>query len=156
MISVASADEIAQLPLPEDAIVLEMHGAITNTNAADTALFDLAMLQGLPPVRLATTTAVTDGLRQFDGFLLRDLLELVGSTGAVVTATALNDYVIDIDVEDFYRFDVLVAYAMDGEPLLPSDKGPLWIVYPRDQHAELQDIRYDYRWVWQLARLDIR
>ena len=57
---------------------------------------------------------------------------------------------------DFERFDVLVATHMDGERLLPSDKGPLWIVYPRDAHTELQDIRYDYRWVWQLVELEVR
>lgn len=27
---------------------------------------------------------------------------------------------------------------------------------PRDDHAELQDLRYDYRWVWQLDHLEIR
>jgi hypothetical protein len=95
-------------------------------------------------------------VRKFDGFLMRDLLKLVGAEGATVSASALNDYVIEFAAEEFERFDVLVAYEMDGEPLLPSDKGPLWIVYPRDQHPELQDIRYDYRWVWQLRRLDIR
>ena len=86
---------------------------------------------------------------------MRDLLALVGARSTTVTASALNDYVIDFAADEFERFDVLVAYEMDGEPLLPSDKGPLWIVYPRDQHAELQDIRYDYRWVWQLRRLDV-
>jgi hypothetical protein len=45
---------------------------------------------------------------------------------------------------------------MDGERLLPRDKGPIWIVYPRDDFPELTDIRYDYRWVWQLTRLEIR
>ena len=113
-------------------------------------------LKALPAARLETTTAVTDGVRQFDGFLMRDLLDFIGADGSTVTAIALNDYAIDIAVDEFSRFDILVAYEMDGEPLLPSDKGPLWIVYPRDQHAELQDIRYDYRWVWQLRWLDIR
>jgi len=31
----------------------------------------------------------------------------------------------------------------------------LWIIYPRSQHAELRDIRYDYRWVWQLVELRV-
>lgn len=120
------------------------------------ALFDMAMLRALPSAALETSTAVTDGVRRFDGFLMRDLLELVGATGSTVTASALNEYVIEFAADEFERFDVLVAYEMDGEALLPSDKGPLWIVYPRDQHAELQDIRYDYRWVWQLMRLDVK
>lgn len=146
----------ASLPAPASRVVLGVRGAIANTNMDDAALFDMEMLKALPSFRLQTTTAVTDGVRRFDGFLMRDLLERVGAQGSTVTATALNDYAIDIDIEEFARFDVLVAYEMDGKPLLPNDKGPLWIVYPRDRHAELQDIRYDYRWVWQLRRLDIK
>lgn len=146
----------ASLPSPAGRVVLDVHGAIANANADGAALFDMEMLKTLPPSRLETTTSVTDGVRRFEGFLMRDLLERVAAQGSIVTATALNDYVIDIDIDDFDRFDVLVAYEMDGAPLLPSDKGPLWIVYPRDQYAELQDIRYDYRWVWQLRRLNIK
>ena len=152
----ASAGEIGKLPPPSNEPVLEIHGAISIPNVEGVALFDMDMLKALPLAQLETTTAVTDGVRWFDGFLMRDLLELVGASGSIVTASALNDYAIDLDADEFYRFDVLVAYEMDGKPLLPSDKGPLWIVYPRDQHNELQDIRYDYRWVWQLTRLDIR
>ena len=143
------------LPAPEGQIILAVTGRITQTNLDESAVFDEAMLAVLPPAALETTTVVTDGVRRFDGFLMRDLLALVGAEGDMVTATALNDYVIDIPVADFERFDVLVATHMDGERLLPSDLGPLWIIYPRDDHAELQDIRYDYRWVWQLVRLDV-
>lgn len=144
------------LPAPEGHIILTVAGAIRNTNANDKALFDLAMLKALPHARLDTHTSVSDGVHRFDGFLMRDLLRRVQATGSTVSATALNDYVIDLPIEEFDQYDVVVAYEMDGAPLLPSDKGPLWIVYPRDQHAALQDIRYDYRWVWQLMRLDVR
>lgn len=153
--TVAQGHEPAGLPPLQGPPVLEVQGAITRGNSDGVARFDIEMLKALPPVRLETTTAVTDGVRQFDGFLMGDLLDLVGAQGSTVTARALNDYAIDIDIAEFARFGVIVAYQMDGKPLLPSDKGPLWIVYPRDQHAELRDIRYDYRWVWQLRWLDI-
>ena len=152
----AQIEAQARLPSPSQEIVLEVHGNIANRNVDDAALFDMDLLRTLPPVSLETTTAVTDGVARFDGVLMHDLLTLVGAEGKTVTATAFNDYVIDIPMQDFERFDVVLAYRMDGERLLPSDKGPLWIVYPRDQHDELQDIRYDYRWVWQLQRLDIQ
>ena len=143
------------LPVPDGEVILTIAGKIMQTNMDGKAVLDEATLSALPPSSLETTTVVTDGVKQFDGFLMRDLLDFVGAEGKSVTATALNEYAIDIPVEDFKRFDVLVATHMDGQRLLPSDKGPLWIVYPRDAHAELQDIRYDYRWVWQLVRLDI-
>jgi len=151
----AAHAETDAFPAPEGEIVLTITGQIARTNNDDSAIFDEAMLAALPSASFETSTVVTDGVRQFDGLLMRDLLTLVGADGETVSATALNDYIIDIPMEDFERFDVLVATHMDGQRLLPSDKGPFWIVYPRDDHTELQDMRYDYRWVWQLVRLKV-
>ena len=87
---------------------------------------------------------------------MRDILARAGAKGETVRATALNDYVMEIPVEDFHRFDVLAALYMDGVELSPRDKGPVWIVYPRDAYPELADIRYDVRWVWQLVTLHVQ
>jgi hypothetical protein len=154
--SVASAAWTGDLPEPKGDVVLRVTGNIEQVNAPDEARLDRRLIEALPQHKLETTTVVTDGVNVFEGFLVRDLLEALGAHGETVTATALNDYVIDIPYSDFERFDVLAAHSMDGERLTPQDKGPLWIVYPRDDHTELQDIRYDYRWVWQLVRLDIQ
>lgn len=153
--SMARPEERA-LPAPRGPVVLTITGAISRTTSDGEALFDETMLEALPPARLNTGTVVTDGVKHFEGVLMRDLFNHVGAEGRTVTATALNDYVIDIPMTDFRDFDVIMATHMDGERLLASDKGPLWIVYPRDDHRELQDIRYDYRWVWQLVRLDVK
>lgn len=154
-LSAARADE-GVLAAPAGEIILTITGNIARTNHDDMAVFDEEMLASLPTAVLETTTVVTDGVRRFDGFLVRDLLDRVGADGETVTAIALNDYVIDIPMADFERFEVIAATHMDGDRLLRSDKGPLWIVYPRDDHVELQDIRYDYRWVWQLIELDVK
>src|SRR5690606_20403779 len=92
------------LPAPQGATVLEVHGAIASANRDGAAVFDMAMLKALPVIELETSTAVTDGVRRFEGFLMRDLLALVGANGATVTATALNDYVMDFAGEEFERF----------------------------------------------------
>lgn len=144
------------LPKPEKSPLLTVSGEIALTNQGDEAHFDRELLELLPRHTLATSTVVTDGVNNFEGFLMRDLLEWVGAEGDTASALALNDYLIEIPMEDFNDYDVLVADTMDGNPLTPRDKGPLWIVYPRDEHPELQDIRYDYRWVWQLYHLEIQ
>ncbi|MEI4261318.1 molybdopterin-dependent oxidoreductase [Roseovarius sp. D0-M9] len=113
-------------------------------------------LLDLPQHQVATNTSVTDGTVEFEGFLMRDLLETYPAEGEVVVAAALNDYRIEIPISDFERFDVIGALSMDGAALSPRDKGPVWIVYPRDDHPELQDIRYDTRWVWQLTSLHVQ
>lgn len=117
---------------------------------------DQTALDALPIFTIETSTVVTDGVHSFSGFLMRDVLDLVGATGEHVSAIALNDYAVEIPITDFYDYDVIVATHMDGAPLTRADKGPLWIVYPRDDHPALQDIRYDYRWVWQLYQLDVQ
>lgn len=145
-----------QLPSPVSEVLLTITGAITSRNTENEAQLDLNLIRTLPPHSLRTSTAVTDGVKLFEGVLMRDLLHLVGARGTVVEALALNNYSVDIPVADFHQYDVLLATHMDGERLLPSGKGPFWIVYPRNNSRQLQDIRYDYRWVWQLHRLTVK
>lgn len=116
---------------------------------------------GLPQSRLQTSTAWTEGPQNFDGVLLRDVLATVGINGRYVgnrqiTVSALNDYSVDIPLLDAYKYDVLVAYRMNGKELNRRDKGPYWIVYPRDQHEELDDLRYAHRWAWQLKQIEVK
>jgi len=144
------------LPPPSGNVVLVIDGAINRSNDAGAAHLDIEMIGSLPAHSLSTTTAVTDGIRQFDGFLMRDVLRLVDAQGKMVRAQALNNYSVEIPIADFHDYDVLLATHMDGKKLLPSGKGPFWIVYPRDDWRQLQDIRYDYRWVWQLHRLTVK
>ncbi|WP_174803429.1 molybdopterin-dependent oxidoreductase [Martelella limonii] len=127
---------------------------LTIVTADGEKLYDRAALEALPQSRIRTHTSVTDGLQQFTGPLMRDLLADAGFQSAEVRALALNDYEVVIPLSDFERFDVIAALSMNGHDLTPRDKGPVWIVYPRDDDAVLQDIRYDYRWVWQLTRLE--
>ena len=144
------------LPEPEGTVLLRIAGDIGLTNQGNEAHFDRKMIKALPGQVLKTGTSVTEGVNRFEGVLMRDILAKVEANGETVVATALNDYVVEIPMEDFYHYDVIAALSMDGERLLPRDKGPIWIVYPRDDFQELQDIRYDYRWVWQLMHIEVR
>lgn len=155
----AAADTVPQsLDLPKEKVILTVGGLISQTNLNEQAQFDLAMIQALPATTIETSTVVTDGIKRFDGVLLRDLLSVLGVSDQAkhMDVISLNDYTVAIPLTDFYKYDVLLATHMDGQQLTPIDKGPTWIVYPRDQHRKLQDIRYDYRWVWQLKHLHIR
>jgi hypothetical protein len=118
-------------------------------------------LAKLPQHTLTTHTAWTSGSHEFAGVRLADLLKASGIEPKAkdyshVIASALNDYVIDIPFEDVAKYDVLVATSMDGRPLTVRDKGPYWLVYPRDQFEELRDPRFDNRWAWQLKELRMK
>lgn len=131
--------------------------------AADGQRFDLTdtTMADLPQHTLDTHTAWTEGLQHFDGVLLRDVLAKAGLNAdnvgdKMLEALALNDYQVDIPAQDAFKYDVLIARKVNGKELSRRDKGPFWIVYPRDQHPELSDLRYDHRWAWQLKQLKIK
>ena len=154
-----SVQAYAGLQSPSTEVVLIVSGAIEQTNVGLEAHFDMQMINDFPVHTMYTQTLVTDGVKRFDGVLMRDLFTALGVNEQQVTqviASALNDYAVTIPLADFYDYDVLIATRMDGVALQPTDKGPLWIVYPRDEWHKLKDIRYDYRWVWHLNRLHIR
>jgi len=151
-----SAWAAERLPSPDGQVLLVVSGAIEQTNAPGEARFDRAMLEAIGMATLKTSTVWTDGVKTFEGVPLRKVLERVGARGTTIVATALNDYSIELPLSDAVQHDPVLAMKMDGRVLLARDKGPLWIVYPRDSRPALQDPRYDQRWVWQLYRLHIR
>ncbi len=144
------------LPAPQSPPILVVSGAIAVTNEDGKAVFDLALLQSLPRASLVTETPWTNGEVHFDGVWMRDLLARLGAEGRSVTVTGIDEYRIDIPMRDFQDYDVLVAYAEDGRPLRPDDKGPLWIVYPFSADPGLKKDIYFSRCVWQLRGLTVQ
>lgn len=139
------------LPQPMGEVILTISGNIRQGNTPNGAEFDMAMLEGLGLTQLRTGTAWTSGPSLFEGVRARDVLALVGAEGAAVEAIAINDYATTIPMSDMQDYDVLLALKMDGQYLQTKDKGPIWVVYPRDQHSELQNSHHDKKWIWQLS-----
>jgi hypothetical protein len=144
------------LALPRDRVVLTVTGAIGLTNAPARAEFDLDMLERLGLGRLRTWTPWTEGDVEFQGVLARRLMEAIRANGTEVDALALNDYKQTIPLEDFDRYDVLLATRVNGELMQVRDKGPIWIVYPWSEHPELDDFATREKSVWQLSALHVR
>lgn len=145
-----------ELGAPAGPVLLTVTGKVENSNRDGAALFDEAMLSSLPRHGIETSTPWTDGTKLFEGVLLSNVLELVGIGEAqTLRLVALNEYEVDIPVSDAGAYGVLLATHMDGKPLSRRDKGPIWIVYPRDGFTELQDERYDAKWAWQLNRIEV-
>lgn len=145
----------ADLATPTGEQILTVDGAIANTNAKGSAQFDLDMLMAMPASSFETTTNWTDGKKTFTGVPLKALLESVGAEGATVTATALNNYSVEIPMDSITDDVPIVAYHIDGEPFSRRDKGPLWIVYPYDQSEEYRtDLVFGWS-IWQLSKLSV-
>lgn len=143
------------LAVPQGPVILSISGNIEVTNAADRADFDREMLIDIGIREIHTTTTWTEGVQVFEGTLLRDVLDRVGASGMQIVATALNDFKSTLPMDEVERYDVLLALKANGTEMQVSDKGPIWIVYPRDAHPELQDEKFNDRWVWQLRELRV-
>ena len=143
------------LATPTGPVLLTVSGNVEVTNSEDGADFDREMLYALGLTELVTTTAWTDGPQTFRGVPLQTVLDRIGATGTTITATALNDFVTQIPYEEATKYSILLATHMNGEEMSVRERGPLWIVYPRDEFPELQQPEFNDRWAWQLRALEI-
>jgi len=142
---------------PSGKAVLTLTGKMAAPNGADgTASFDMGLLERLPRHSFTTKTPWYSNPRKFTGVLLRDLLGAVGTAPARLNAVALNDYRVEIPLEDVARGDAMLAYLLDDEPMTVRQKGPLVIIYPFDDKPELRNAVHYSRAIWQLRSLDIQ
>lgn len=154
--TLAASPAAHALDAPKGKVVLSVSGKVGQTNADGRADFDMAMLEALPQHSFSTSTPWFKGPRKFTGPLLRDVLAAAGAQGATLVAVALNDYKVEIPVEDCHRHKVVMATRLDDKPMAVREKGPLFIIYPYDDSADLRNERYYGRSAWQLRRLEVR
>lgn len=144
-----------EMALPTGAAILEVNGAITNSNADGEAIFDLEMLDALPQRITKATTPWYTGEHEFSGVIIRDLLDYLGASGDSVTFSALNDYASEIPMEELKKLPVILATRVDGQELSVRDKGPLFVIYPFDLDSTLYNEVIFGRSVWQVGSVTV-
>lgn len=150
--SLATAEEFGT---PQGEVILTISGDIAHTNVEDTLQFDLDMLRGLDDTIIETSTIWTDGVRRFQGVSLKVLIDLLDVSSGSITASAINDYAVEIPVSDATPEGPILAYLMDDEVMSVRNKGPLWVIYPYDSAAEYRSEVIFSRSIWQLDRIAI-
>lgn len=149
-----SAHAIALEP-PKGAVILVVSGNVGQANVGDEAHFDKAMLEALAQHETITHTPWYDGAVSFSGPLGRAILEAAGAEGENIRVVALNEYAATVPISDFENYDVILAMQANGKALRIRDQGPLFVIYPFDQHPELLDEEIFSRSVWQVTRIDV-
>ena len=142
------------LDAPKERPILTVSGKIGVKNAGDVARFDMKMLEALPQQTFTTTTPWYDKPVKFTGPLLADVLAAVKANGQTISAVAINDYKISIPMGDL-KHKPIVARLLDDKPMPVREKGPLFIIYPFDDKAELRVPQYFSRCAWQLRTIEI-
>lgn len=140
---------------PQGTVILTVDGKIGVKNMADTAVFDAAFIDALPQKSFVTATPWFKEPAKFTGPLLRDVLQALKAQGSNVKATALNDYKINIPMQDIMKYDVILARQIDGKTINVREKGPLFVIYPFDSAVELRNLTYYARSIWQLKALSV-
>lgn len=161
-----------ELPPPAGPVVLTVAGAVVNTNRGPVdpfldayfafndvsfetaAAFDRAMLEALPRHSLTERYPDWPDSYDFAGPLLRDVLATAGATGTGVRVVALDGYAADIAMVDLERFPVLLALERDGRPLGIGDRGPAWVIWPREAFPELAE-RDETQYVWSAYFIEV-
>ena len=156
----------ADLPPPAGPVILTVAGAVEKPNRgpvdpfadgffayheigfAQAAEFDLAMLEALGMHETRAHYPNWPGLSTFEGPLLADVLAAAGAGGSSLRAVALDGYASDIALADLEKYRVLLALKRDGRYLGIGGRGPAWIVYPREDHPELQAAPDDAGLAW--------
>lgn len=155
VVSAARVEPGDPVPRPKGKVVLTLTG-VPRTNVGRTLQFDLAGLDALGTVRYSVFDRQAEGRRvSFSGPLLRTVLEVAGADGTVLHGVALNDYAVDVPASDAEEFPVMLATRADGRRMSVAHYGPTRFVYPTSGYR-LDKTTYDPRWIWQLARIDVR
>lgn len=141
------------LPKPLGPVVLKISGNITQTNAAGLAEFDAAMLDALPVSQIVTATPWQQGVVTFSGPSLKALLNAVGAQGKMLRAMGLDDYAVQIPLDDVAQFNPVLSRRMNGVVLKVRDRGPLFLIYPFDDVPALKAELYYTRSIWHLTRI---
>jgi hypothetical protein len=116
--------------------------------------YTLEELLELPLTTVVTGNDYVDGATSFQGPRLRLVLDALNvDQSANLRMTALNDFSSDVPASDAFNYDVILAVYRDGEAMSVRDKGPIWLIYPMDDHPSLQDEDYNGRLVWQLKHI---
>lgn len=168
-----AAGHAADLARPAGPVVLTVHGNITSTNRGGVndfedaffkfgdvkfdkaAAFDRAMLEKLGMKKLAVKYDTWPARYTFEGPLLADVLKAAGAKGGSIRVFAIDGYGAEIPMTDLEKYPVLLALKANGRWLGLGDRGPTWVVYPREDFAALKQ-QDDAKWVWSAIRIEVQ
>ena len=113
-------------------------------------------LAGLDWHKIETGNEFITGVGMFRGPLFADVISLIGHAGATkVRLIGQNGFYSEVDIAEMVRYGAVLAMELNNRALSLRDFGPIWVMYPLDDHPELQDSRFNSRLVWQLKAVEL-
>jgi hypothetical protein len=147
------------IPAPTGDVVLTIDGNISQHNEGETLVFDMETLEKLGVVQYDVDDPFVKKNIVYSGVLLSEILKFAGAApdAKTITLHALDDYSVDMPLEDATKWPVLVALKADGKYMPIENNGPLISIFPfNDFPDELDHLTYDAFWVWSLAGITVK
>ncbi len=151
----ASVGYADTLPVPQGKVLLKISGNLTKPNVDGQLHLDKTIIESLPAVTFSTHTVWDEELQTFTGVRLSELFEAAGAEPASFIATGLDDYKFTVKGLEVWKYPIIVAYKHNGEYISVRKLGPLRIMFPFDDHAELDTEVNEASAVWQLLELEL-
>lgn len=156
VVTIIGSSVAQELPKRSSEVLLTVDGKISVTNYLDKAEFDRSMLEAIGMQSMKTSNQFEPGIHEFQGVLLRDLLDKLKSSGTTLVARALDGYTIELPVKDAYDYPVMLAMIWNGKVMRVRNRGPIWVVYPIDDYDALRSPQFSGRSIWQLKSLTVK
>jgi hypothetical protein len=142
---VARAEEVPDAPL----LVVEAPDGTERTYSREA-------LEAMRQVSYRTSTIWTDGVIEFRGVPLSEIMKEAGVTSGRIVLRASNDYSAEMPLSSVTSDIPMIALMMDGKPMTLREKGPLWLVYPYDLSDAYQSEVVYTRSIWQLVKIEVQ
>lgn len=139
----------------EGPAILTVSGLDPGLFPGGTVALTLASLQTMDRIEITTSTIWTKDRHTYAGVLLKDLTDSLAIEGGHLRLHALNEYQVDIPVDEASSDAPILAYSVDGALMSVRDKGPLWLIYPFDAAAVYRTDTIYARSIWQLYRIEV-
>lgn len=150
-----TADDLLE---PNGDPILSVAGAFERTVDGNEIRLDLETLDRFGVVEYTIFDPWLKTDVTYSGVLMATILDTleVASTAEIVGLSALDDYRVEIPVDDIREWPILLATRRDGQPLRISDGGPSRVIYPVHAFRDAANAEYRANWIWNVARVEIR
>jgi hypothetical protein len=128
---------------------------VNSVSQAVNAQFTLEQLLQLPQHEIRTNLPWADTAHTYKGPYLEDVLALANVSGHWITMYALDRYQIDYNFDRIKKYKPILALTVDRKRLTIRTKGPIWVILPMDDYAELDAAVYHDYMVWQLVKINV-
>ncbi len=132
--------------------LVTVSGKISEKNSGDTYVLDQAAFDAKSVELTYNDPWMGDGLK-YKGILLKDLITLVGGSGATtISLIATDGKGFDVAVADAQQWDIMLARWVDGTLLTTDNGGPVKVAYPDASKGNYPD----ENWAWWVVKVEFK